>query len=370
MKRILDFLAPVKSRSATSRFSIKSDAKRRLRTYAKSSKRPRSWLQSLVPCCRRVQRTLQFVVKGARGNYPVQLQQVRSLSRNRKHVFHNAAGIQFTMKGFRVPLRFVVMFSKRRQKKSPQECAERPSRGHLISFSAEESQASCRADGVYDVQKRYSGGILAAVRPCGVVPGFMDLMSPESPTHAYLFLAELLDLAASKAEYAFDSRPPVAHAEFVSSHIALLWYDCACTFLRFVNKPERMSMSPLAGAMAHIPMSIDKWHYRKGHKGCKPGGRRPVPEVDPAKHAHKFPCLNDSACEQSFGFIRAYVSSARYMAPLTMTVFLHLLFDLRNQDIAKSQAARKAIKAERKRSERKDVEAKRRRMDRGEVFAR
>ena len=80
--------------------------------------------------------------------------------------------------------------------------------------------------------------------------------------------------------------------------------------------------------------------------------------------------LNDSACEQSFAFIRAYASSARYMAPLTMTVFLHILFDLRNQDIAKSQAARKAIKAERKRSERTGFEAKRRRMDRGEVFAR
>ena len=87
-------------------------------------------------------------------------------------------------------------------------------------------------------------------------------------------------------------------------------------------------------------MAIDKRHYRKGHKGCKPGGRRPVPEVDPAKHAHKFPFLNDSACEQSFAFIRAYVSSARYMAPLTMTVFLHLLFDLWNQDITKTQAAR------------------------------
>ena len=43
-----------------------------------------------------------------------------------------------------------------------------------------------------------------------------------------------------------------------------------------------MSLSPLAGAIAHMPMAIGKWHYRKGHKGCKPGGRRPVPEVDPA----------------------------------------------------------------------------------------
>ena len=117
-------------------------------------------------------------------------------------------------------------------------------------------------------------------------------------------------------------------------------------------------------------MAIDKWHYRKGHKGCKLGGKRPVPEVDPAKHAHKFLFLNDSACQQIFASIRPYVSSVVYMAPLTMTVYLHLLFDLRNQDIARTQAARKAIQAERRRSERKDFEAKRRRMDRSEVIAR
>lgn len=141
-------------------------------------------------------------------------------------------------------------------------------------------------------------------------------------------------------------------------------------FLRVVNKPDRTSLLPLAGAIAHIPMAIDKWHYRKGHKGCKPGGKRAVPEVDPANHAHKFPFLNDSACGQSFAFIRPYVSSAVYMVPLAMTVYLHLLFDLRNQDIARTQAARKAIQAERRRCERNDFEAKRRRMDRSEVIAR
>ena len=131
-----------------------------------------------------------------------------------------------------------------------------------------------------------------------------------------------------------------------------------------------MPLSPLAGAIAHIPMAIDKWHYRKGHKGCKPGGRRPVPEVDPAKHAHKFRFLNNSACESCFAFIRPYASSARYMAPLTMTVYLHLLFDLRNQELARTHAARKAIQAERRRLEKEVFEAKRRRMDRGEVIGR
>ena len=172
VKGILDVLAPVTSRNATSRFAVKSVTDRRLRTYAKSSKRPRPWLQSLLPCCRRVQRTLQFVVKGARGNYPVQLQQVRSMSRNRKYVFHNAAGIPFTMKGFRVPLRFIVMFANRRQIKSPQACGKRPSRGQLIAFSAEESKASCRADGVFDVQNAIPE---AFWQQCGHAVLFLDL---------------------------------------------------------------------------------------------------------------------------------------------------------------------------------------------------
>ena len=122
------------------------------------------------------------------------------------------------------------MFTNRKQKKSPQACGKRPSRGQLIEFTAEESKASCRADGVFDVPKRYSGGILAAVRPCGVVAGFMSLMSPESPTHAYLSLRSCWIWLPPRRSMLFYSRSPDAHASFVSSHIALLWYDCACTF--------------------------------------------------------------------------------------------------------------------------------------------
>ena len=140
--------------------------------------------------------------------------------------------------------------------------------------------------------------------------------------------------------------------------------------LRCVSSPGRMSLPPLAGAMAHIPMAIDKWHYRKGHKGCKPGGKRPVPEVAPAQHAVQFLFLNDSACEQNFASIKPYVNAARYMAPLTMTVYLHLLFDLRNQELARTHAARKAVQAERRRLEKEVFAAKRRRMDRGEVIGR
>ena len=119
VKSILDFLAPVTCRKAASRFATRSVTARRLCTYAKSAKRPRRWLKSLVPCCRRAQRTLQFVVKEARGDYPVQLQRVKSMSRTRKHIFHNASGLRFSMKGFRVPLRHCYVCKSQTEEVAP-----------------------------------------------------------------------------------------------------------------------------------------------------------------------------------------------------------------------------------------------------------
>ena len=220
MKGILDVLAPVASRSAASRFAVKSVTDRRLRTYAKSSRRPRSWLQSLLPCCRRVQRTLQFVVKGARGNYPVQLQQVRSMSRNRKYVFHNAAGIPFTMKGFRVPLIHCHVCKSQTYQVAPGMWG-RPSRGQLIEFSAEESKASCRADGVFDVQTRYSGG---SVGSSAAMRGCLWMYVPDVSRVAHECICVPFGVAGSgclQGEVCFYSRSLDAHASFVSSHIAL-----------------------------------------------------------------------------------------------------------------------------------------------------
>ncbi len=70
--------------------------------------------------------------------------------------------------------------------------------------------------------------------------------------------------------------------KFVKGHLPLVWYDCACSLHRFARKPFRASRTHISKVISHIPVCVDSFHFRKGHKGCRPGGSNPLPAVWPA----------------------------------------------------------------------------------------
>eukprot|EP00435_Cladocopium_sp_Y103_P037803 s989_g10.t1 len=104
----------------------------------------------------------------------------------------------------------------------------------------------------------------------------------------------------------------------------LVFYDCACTLKRFMASKKRRRMSKVARTLSRLRLVIDKFHFRKGHSGCKPDGTRPFPKTWPQTHASSFRNINDSAAEQSFAFVRKIAVAARRMTPVRGLLFLQL----------------------------------------------
>ena len=93
---------------------------------------------------------------------------------------------------------------------------------------------------------------------------------------------------------------------------------------------KRKRMSKVARTLSQLRLVIDKFHFRKGHSGCKASGTRPYPKTWPQTHRARFPNINDSAAEQSFAFVRKVAVAARRMTPVRGLLFLTLLLHARN----------------------------------------
>ena len=105
----------------------------------------------------------------------------------------------------------------------------------------------------------------------------------------------------------------------------LVWYDCACTLHRFVRNKIRCKKTRMARLLSRMNYVVDKFHFRKGHKGCAAGGINELAAVWPQTYALRFPHVNDSACEQSFAQFRKMVGTARNMSPSRCMLYLLLV---------------------------------------------
>ena len=171
---------------------------------------------------------------------------------------------------------------------------------------------------------------MAAVLPCQIIGAMEILYTAESATGVYFFLAELLRLRARAATFNVKKSTARSRAEFLGRRAPLVWYDCACTLHRFMRARKRRQRTAMAKVLAQLPLVVDKFHFRKGHRGCTKGGTCELPDVWPSSHPEQPPCINDSACEQAFGYTRHFVASARNMSPHRALLFLHLLVDSHN----------------------------------------
>jgi hypothetical protein len=112
--------------------------------------------------------------------------------------------------------------------------------------------------------------------------------------------------------------------------LAGVFYDNACALLRYVRRPWRRRASSVAEAVAKLPLVVDRLHY-KNHTGCKPGGRDPLPEVDPEGHWF-MEGIDSIACEQFFSWLTNLTYNLMHMRRGTFRMYLTLLFHAYNMD--------------------------------------
>lgn len=197
------------------------------------------------------------------------------------------------------------------------ECQEKPRVGELWTFSPEEASGHCRTQWDRVSKARRSGGLLAAVKECQIVAALHLVYTHESPTGVcvWFFLANILQSFAPFQGANLKQMKRKQRKQFLRTHMPLVWYDCACTLSRFVRAKKRCRHSKVARTLQSLKLVIDKFHFRKGHNGCKKA----------------FPRINDSAAEQSFTFLRKIAVAARRMTPVRGLLFVVLLQHERNR---------------------------------------
>ena len=119
---------------------------------------------------------------------------------------------------------------------------------------------------------------------------------------------------------------------FLRRNMPLVWYDCACTLSRFLRAKKRRCRTNVSRSRSfkRLKLTIDKFHFRKGHSGCKKRGNRPLKRVWPQTHQRRFPKINDSAAKQSFAFLRKIAVAARRVTPVRGLLFVALVQHQRN----------------------------------------
>ena len=285
-----------------------------------------------LPVCRRLCRALRFALLHANGDYPVVLTKVTKVSRTRKYFFQTSVGKSFTLFSCHVPLRFQQKFGTSMLEPESRECQVKARTGHQISFTATEQANSCRIQWERVTKARRSGGLLAAVKPCQIIAALKLVYTHESPTGVYFFLAELLQSFAEAHGTQLKNHSRHERVQFLRKHLPLVWYDCACTLKKFIAAKKHRNRNKMTRTLSKLRLAIDKFHFRKGHSGCRPNGTSPLPCLWPQKHT-KLGCLNDSAAEQSFAFLKRISVAARRMTPVRGLLFVLLLQHARNASL-------------------------------------
>ena len=175
-------------------------------------------------------------------------------------------------------------------------------------LSAFQNKLNCRKQWQNITKARRSGGILAAVRECQIIAALKLVFTHESPTGVYFFLAEIMQFVARAHNLRISKMKEQSRKQFVHQNFPLVFYDCACTLLRFVHADHRRNRTKMSKLLCDVKYVIDRFHFKKGHTGCKMNGSRPLPAVWPGQN--KF---NDSAFEQSFAFLKKIAVAARRM---------------------------------------------------------
>ena len=112
-------------------------------------------------------------------------------------------------------------------------------------------------------------GILAGMRPCGVIVLLSELFTTESKTQVYGCLHNYYSRHPTTANKIgainVQSCPMII---FVTQHytymIEFICYDDACHLKRFARNPVRKDLTIQTKQLASVEMSVDKMHM-KGH---------------------------------------------------------------------------------------------------------
>lgn len=164
-----------------------------------------------------------------------------------------------------------------------------------------------------------TAGIMAVVRPCGIIANFSEMYTCESPTQAYIFLytsfgRTLDDLARLK----------------------YLGYDRSCDLHPFLKNLSKKGSLGAQILLDNVKFMVDLFHCNK-HKEptCMPPGNPKCiyhPSLPTFSEVHE---VNTECAEQAFKWLGKFKHITRRMTRQRFCFFLWKMIELHNQRVSR-----------------------------------
>ena len=188
--------------------------------------------------------------------------------------------------------------------------------GSLPDADSEELLTGCRKPGKVTKFFDRTAGVVAAVRPCGIVVNFSEMFTCESPTQMYIFLS-----------FTFGHGRDIDRLRYVA-------YDRSCDLHPFLCNLERKGAYLAGFLLKHVKFLVDRFHV-EGHTEpyCKP------PSIDDPEKGRYHPSnkefveikdANTECAEQSFKWLNKYKNIVRNMKQHRFNFFLYTMINLHN----------------------------------------
>ena len=173
-----------------------------------------------------------------------------------------------------------------------------------------------------------TAGMLALIRPCGIVISMTEMFTCESPTQVFLFLLRTF-----------------VHDTDSVLRLRYLGYDRACDLKPFlVNQAKKGSAGAIL-LLERVQFLVDKFHCEKHTElTCMPPDN-PKCEYHPS--LPKFAEIhgtNTESCEQGFRRLNRYKYSTRYMTIYKRNIYFYFINDVFNKHLEqKIQASQNRV---------------------------
>ena len=173
----------------------------------------------------------------------------------------------------------------------------------------------CNVNRFYD----RTAGVMALVRPCGIIANFTEMYTCESPTQAYIFIYTTFGRNLSDL-----------------SRLKFLGYDRSCDLHPFLRNLEKKGSLGAKILLDHVKFMVDLWHCNK-HKEptCMPLDNpkciyHPKLPFFPDIHG-----VNTECAEQAFKWLGKFKIMSRRMTRQRFCFFLWQMIELHNKRTCK-----------------------------------
>ena len=209
---------------------------------------------------------------------------------------------------------------------TPNPILEKGKIGSLPDSDDDSLLVGCRK--VKGVTKFYDriAGILALVRPCGVIVNTVEMYTCESPTQVYLFL--IMTFARGQD----------------IQRLRYLGYDRACDLHPFLVNLEKKGAYFAKWLNDKVSFFVDNFHVAKHTEPCCMPPENPQCKYHPSlPHLSDIHGVNTECAEQAFRWLNKLKLSLKQMHQHKFNFFIQTIIDYRNRHVEQQLRERQLL---------------------------